>query len=218
MRSVWLIGILLAGAAGALALDMPAYHFVRGCIWSRGLETSQVVKGFEDFAQTIPPLAIVWAIWRLDRRQGRQVVLRMVLAFVMSGAVTGIGKLGVGRYRPGHFPGQTWSQTWIDAGFHSRKSREQSFFSGHSAAAFSMATIMSAYYPPLRPVVYTLAGGCALSRVATGNHWLSDVYIGSLAGVGLGWLFLPAGLRWKGRRRSGLPAGAPAGEVGAKLQ
>ncbi len=198
MRRYWIILFLVAGGVLACLLDMPAYHFVDKYVEGPRYDRSQLVQGLEDFAQTVPPLAICWVVWRMDRRHGREIVIRMFLAFVMAGAVTGVGKLAVGRYRPEYFKGQTWGQTWIDVGFGARKSREQSFFSGHSAAAFTIAVGLSAYYPPLRPVAYTLATGCALSRVATENHWLSDVYLGSLTGVMLGWLFLPA---WAKRSR-----------------
>jgi membrane-associated phospholipid phosphatase len=208
--TVWTILILIAGTVAAFALDMPAYHFVKDCIIGKNWLPKQVVYGFQDFAQTIPPLAIAWLVWRLDPRQGRYVVLRMVLAFIMAGAVTGVGKLAVGRHRPEYFKGQTWQETWIDVGLSQRDSKQSSFFSGHSAAAFTMATILSAYYPPVRPVVYTLATGCAASRVVTEQHWTSDVYIGSLSGIALGWAFLPARLR-RVRRDKGLLQGKLTG-------
>jgi len=211
MRSaVWTILIVIAGAVAAFALDMPAYHFVKNHIAGKDWIPKQVIFGFQDFAQTIPPLAIACLVWRLDRRQGRSVVLRMLLAFVMAGAVTGMGKLAVGRHRPEYFKGETWRQTWIDAGLYHRDSKQSSFFSGHSAAAFTMATILSAYYPPVRPLVYTLATGCAASRIVTEQHWTSDVYIGSIAGIALGWAFLPAQLR-RVRRDKGLLQGKLTG-------
>lgn len=218
MRRVWIILILIAGGVAAAALDMPAYHFVDNHIEPQGRERGQIVQGLEDFSQTIPPLTIISVIWLLDRRHGREIVVRMFLAFVMAGAVSGIGKLAVGRYRPEYFEGQTWRETWIDIGFGHRRSREQSFFSGHSGAAFTMAVGLSAYYPPLRPVAYALATGCALSRVATENHWLSDVYVGSVAGIALGWLSLPAWAR-RGRREKdvlaeGLSSGIPDASSG----
>ncbi len=210
MKPVWIILIVIAGGVAACALDMPAFHFVDDHIEAHIKEQilSQVIRGFQDFAQTIPPLAIAWAVWRLDRRQGRTVVLRMFLAFVAAGAVSGLGKLLVGRHRPEYFRGETWAQTWVDAGWADRDSKQESFFSGHSAAAFTMATILSAYYPPLRPVVYTLAGGCAASRIATEQHWTSDVYIGSVMGVALGWVFLPIPLRRTRRDRVSGPGEA----------
>lgn len=216
MRPAWIILIVVAGGVAAFALDMPVYHFVDEYIESHVDDQipSQLIWGFQDFAQTVPPLAVIWVIWRLDRRQGRSVVLRMFLAFVMAGAASGVGKLAVGRHRPEYFEGQTWQETWIDVGLHHRRSRQQSFFSGHSTAAFTMATIMSAYYPPLRPVVYTLAGGCAASRVVTEQHWLSDVYIGSVGGIALGWAFLPGRLRRVRRDKSllqGKLSGQPVG-------
>jgi membrane-associated phospholipid phosphatase len=215
MRSIWILLIIVAGGVLAFALDIPAYHFVDNYLepYEKAGWYTQIVFGFQDFAQTIPPLAIIAGIWCLDRRHGREMVIRMFLAFVMTGAASGIGKLTVGRYRPEHFKGQTWGQTWVDVGFDPhRPSKEQSFFSGHSAAAFSMATMMSACYPPLRPVVYVLATGCAASRVVTEHHWMSDVYIGSLSGIALGWLFLPARLR-RGRRDKGLLQGKLSGQL-----
>jgi membrane-associated phospholipid phosphatase len=203
MRPLWTILIVIAGGAAACALDMPAFHFVDNHIEAHIKEKipSQVIWGFQDFAQTIPPLAIIWAVWRLDRRRGRAIVLRMFLAFVAAGAVSGMAKLLVGRHRPEYFRGETWAQTWIDAGWADRNSKQESFFSGHSAAAFTMATILSAYYAPLRPVVYALAAGCAASRIVTEQHWTSDVYIGSVTGLALGWLFLPVPLRRARRDR-----------------
>jgi undecaprenyl-diphosphatase len=201
MKPAWIVLTVIAGGVAACALDMPAFRFVDKHIEGHLKDSipSQIIWGFQDFSQTIPPLVIAWVVWRLDRRQGRTVVLRLFLAFVAAGAVSGMGKLLVGRHRPEHFRGQTWRQTWIDAGWADRHGKQESFFSGHSAAAFSMATILSAYYPPLRPVAYTLAAGCAASRIATEQHWTSDVYVGSVMGVVLGWVVLPIPLR-RGRR------------------
>jgi membrane-associated phospholipid phosphatase len=211
MKPIWIIGIIIAGGLAACALDMSAYHFVDSHIEPHRYERTQIVQGFEDFAQTIPPLAIIAAIWLMDRRHGRQIVIRMFLAFVMVAPVTHIGKSLVGRYRPEYFQGQTWRDTWIDVGWHHRDNKHQSFFSGHSGAAFTIAVGLSAYYPPLRPLAYILATGCALSRVATENHWLSDVYLGSLSGMALGWLFLPGRLR-RVRREKGLLQGKLTGQ------
>ena len=60
-----------------------------------------------------------------------------------------------------------------------------SFPSGHSAAAFSLATVIALQYSHRAwvPVVaYTLAAGVGLSRVALDRHWASDVAVGAVLG------------------------------------
>jgi membrane-associated phospholipid phosphatase len=58
-----------------------------------------------------------------------------------------------------------------------------SFPSGHSASAAAFATAASLHAPVLAVPLATLAGGVALSRVATGAHYPSDVLAGAAIGV-----------------------------------
>ncbi len=66
----------------------------------------------------------------------------------------------------------------------------KSFPSGHSASAWSLATVFAYEYGKRRPVVrfgaYGLATAVSLSRYTGQNHFLSDVFIGSLIGFGVG--------------------------------
>ncbi len=60
-----------------------------------------------------------------------------------------------------------------------------SFPSGHSAAAFSLATVIALQYRhriwvPI--MAYTIAAGVGLSRMALDRHWASDVAIGAVVG------------------------------------
>ena len=60
-----------------------------------------------------------------------------------------------------------------------------SFHSGHSATAFSLATVVAMQYRRsgwVPVVAYTLAGGVGLSRVVLDKHWASDVFVGALVG------------------------------------
>lgn len=57
-----------------------------------------------------------------------------------------------------------------------------SFPSDHTMTAFSIAVVLSLFYPQLEGVLFFTACSIALSRIVLGMHFLSDV----VAGVGLG--------------------------------
>ncbi len=61
----------------------------------------------------------------------------------------------------------------------------ESFPSGHSSAAFSLATALSREYPTLTPLWYAWAGAVAYSRVVLGRHRWSEVIVGGLLGIGV---------------------------------
>jgi len=62
----------------------------------------------------------------------------------------------------------------------------KSFYSGHSSAAFALATVISETYKEDYPIVpwvaYGLAAVTAYGRIHGQNHWASDVIIGGIAG------------------------------------
>lgn len=59
------------------------------------------------------------------------------------------------------------------------------FPSGHTAAAFAMATVIAVQYRnvPVVPVfMYSLAGIVGVTRLIEHEHWASDVFLGAIAG------------------------------------
>jgi undecaprenyl-diphosphatase len=61
-----------------------------------------------------------------------------------------------------------------------------SFPSGHTMTAFSIALVVSYFYPGLEAPLFFLALSIAVSRVVLGMHFLSDVLAGMVLGVALG--------------------------------
>jgi len=75
--------------------------------------------------------------------------------------------------------------------------RYTSFPSGHSTAAFSMATVFAMEYRNtiwVPVLAYSLAAGTAVSRLYDNKHWVSDIVIGSALG------FVTGRFMWKQSR------------------
>jgi membrane-associated phospholipid phosphatase len=69
-------------------------------------------------------------------------------------------------------------ETWYD----------NSFFGGHSANAMACASFINHRFDlgVAEPVIYALAGGVGLGRMADERHWASDTVIGTLLGFAIG--------------------------------
>ncbi len=70
--------------------------------------------------------------------------------------------------------------------FHSiiTPSDQFSFPSGHTSAAFMMATLRSFYFPSLFIPLYCWATLVGCSRVVLGVHFPTDILVGSILGIG----------------------------------
>jgi undecaprenyl-diphosphatase len=82
------------------------------------------------------------------------------------------------RLRPCQFEPHCWSKVLPPDQF--------SFPSGHTMTAFSIALVLSYFYPVLEGTLFFLALSIAFSRIVLGMHFLSDVLAGMVLGVALG--------------------------------
>lgn len=60
-----------------------------------------------------------------------------------------------------------------------------SFPSGHTSAAFMMATLAGHFYPPLIVPLYLWAAAIGFSRVTLGVHFPTDTVMGGLMGISI---------------------------------
>lgn len=60
-----------------------------------------------------------------------------------------------------------------------------SFPSGHTSAAFLVATLVSAFYPALAPILFPWAVMVGMARVILGEHFPTDTLIGAIMGSSL---------------------------------
>ena len=125
---------------------------------------------YDDSFQFLPLVATVaLKTFGVESRSSwERMTLSSGLGVASTMAVVYAGKYGVGRLRPDG-------------------SRHNSFPSGHTAMAFSSATILHREYGHLSPWVsvagYSLATVTGISRMLNNRHWLTDVIVG--AGVGI---------------------------------
>lgn len=141
---------------------------------------ADVGRGFGNGLYTVPALAAAYAGGELghDARL-RRASLDAVESLAISGLFVTGTKVLAGRNRP--FVGDGRGD-WDGP---SSSNAQYSFPSGHSAAAFSVATTFAVHYgdvPGVAPAAYALATLTALSRVYNDQHWASDVFIGGALG------------------------------------
>jgi membrane-associated phospholipid phosphatase len=125
--------------------------------------------------------------------KARQTGLMSAEALLNAGIIVNLGKTLTGRQRPSFSNGEDrWN--WFPASLKMYKkghpkSGYDAFPSGHTIAAWSVATVIAQQYRDIKivPVIcYTLATGVGLSRITEDTHWLSDVIFGGALGYCVG--------------------------------
>jgi undecaprenyl-diphosphatase len=104
------------------------------------------------------------------------------IAAAGSAALVGVGlfmslKKLSGRRRPCEIEPHCWATLLPPDQF--------SFPSGHTITAFAVSVSLAQFYPVFLPALLFCAVSIAASRILLGMHFLSDVVVGSLLGMGL---------------------------------
>lgn len=196
------------------ALDQQLFLFLnsdRG--WPLADTVWAVLSSF-DFWLPIFIVAGLWTAWRGGFRARAMLVCLLLSVGLMEGLFVNPAKSAFGRPRPVNSLPEARSVSLASvtprllavlqpprikpASIDSPPRPGKSFPSGHTSNMFCFATVLTVFYGRRGALLYLAATLVALSRVATGSHWPSDVIFTAALSVAitLGLLKLYAAL-WR---------------------
>ncbi|MBY0416230.1 MAG: phosphatase PAP2 family protein [Bdellovibrionales bacterium] len=186
------LGLLMAGSLGFVLFknDDHLMNFIQD---HKTKVTPKISKLGDLYGATLVPAIaagsyILGAVKKDDKLE--KFGLYSVGALASQSLILAAIKTGFGRARPYQELGPN------SFGNDGLKDKNQSFYSGHTAFAFTLATVADEVYGKDKPIVpyvaYGMAALTAWSRTHDKKHWVSDVFVGAVAGKGLTTLYLNA--------------------------
>ena len=174
--------IVLAGFIILTLFDLPLVHiFFTGP--DRAIEHHDWYRMLRivGFLGTWAVIAIVFLLHDRNRTRALPVFLSPTLA----GALAELLKLVFARERP-------VDGNQLQSGFYHFRGLFSGFADGsnlglpssHAAVAFGGCLMLASFIPNTRRFLFLLALGCAITRMLTGAHFATDVYLGAV----IGWL------------------------------
>ena len=190
-RTAWLFAagfvVVIVGLHG---LDRPV------SLWAAGLpdEVRRLFNWLTRWGESdwilVPSLVavlIAWLLSRVTRERLRQWSLRLMsisgfifLGVGLPGLVSAVLKRAIGRARPMEWTAESplaftpWN--WSAYTY-------QSFPSGHSTTAFAFALSIAFLWPRSLWPMLVVAALIAVSRVVTGQHYITDITAGAVLGI-----------------------------------
>ena len=184
----WLPTAAVLGAtAGLVALDPTEASFFRGTSRFNGFNNT--FTGNATLIGTIAAPVSMYGIGLVRKDKKMQATALLAgEAIADSEILTTVLKDVTERTRPAAIPPHgNFSDTWFESGG-SLIRGSGSFPSGHSIAAFSLATVVARRYGNHRWVPYVAYGMAAVvgfSRLTLSAHFLSDVFMGAALGYSI---------------------------------
>jgi membrane-associated phospholipid phosphatase len=135
----------------------------------------------------------------------RRRVFLPLIAATLGGIAAEVLKILLRRERPEAHAGVYVFRSWRD---HPLSTSGLALPSSHALVAFAAAAMLTRLYPHARWLWFALAAGCAVTRVLSRAHYLSDVTLSAI----IGWGVAAMVWRWYLRRHLAIvtsPSGLP---------
>jgi membrane-associated phospholipid phosphatase len=176
----WLTASLVVGVTGGLMfVDDDIRDNMQSSRSTFSDNLAKVGEALGNGGYAVPSLGALYLTGHLMKNEkAKRAALLSFESFVISGVFTLALKHTTGRARPtSKNSSDNWEGPNFDGGV--------SFSSGHTATAFSIATIIANEYDNhaiVPPLAYGLATLTAWSRINDNKHWASDVVFGAAMG------------------------------------
>jgi membrane-associated phospholipid phosphatase len=173
----WHVAAAAGGLSALMLLDHPVQRYARDNSGTGADNVASVVRHFgqpEAYATVTVGLLGVGLV--AHRPAVARAGGRLAASLILAGGAVEAGKILLGRPRP---------ENSLDADGYSPFSGQAAMPSGHSAAAFALATSLSddIHRRWASVGLYGMATAVAWSRINDNRHWLTDVTAGALVGI-----------------------------------
>jgi undecaprenyl-diphosphatase len=193
---------------GLLQLDLPITRYVRSVTihlpwdqltvpWMAFTSDAGdwIGQGWRLIGVSVALLALGWSLSKARMvRAGTDTLIAHGLAALVSNGLKHL----LGRPRPKFVHSGEWqlAPSWT--------SGLDSFPSGHTTAAFAVATVLARRFPAFAPLALGIAAFVGLSRVLRGSHFPTDVFGGAVVGIVTGSLVAAPWKQWRTSLQEGL--------------
>lgn len=178
-----------AGVAIAASCDQTVFR-----MFQKGVKETDLIRMFR-VAGFLPIWLLAGAAVALADAAWRRGAL-IAGSATLAGVVGEVLKLLIRRERPGLHEGASWFRPWTECAWSTSGLATPS---SHAIVAFGGAWILCRLYPRATPVWLLWATGCAVTRVISGAHFVSDVFLSAVTAYAIAWFVWRS--RWAGEVR-----------------
>jgi membrane-associated phospholipid phosphatase len=180
VRSRWIRLLILAVVAIAVAhaLDATAWRSAR-LLTVNDKDWGRLLRSM-GYLPTWGIIALGYWLQQRDHPRRAPYAWALVVGPALGGALAELLKLSIRRLRPNPDLFEYVFRPFADGPL---SNRGMGMPSSHVLVAFAGAAVLARLYPRARGLWYTLAAGCAATRVLAMGHFLSDTVVAALLGV-----------------------------------